>query len=333
MATSHPGFSLTEQDAVDLVAPLVGDRRLVAALARGSQIDQRWLALAPSAVQSLGSAGARNDLYRQLAPPMAREVAGAVLGGVPPEAVTALVASSCTGYMAPSWLDGLISDFGLPTELMRLPITEAGCAGGVVSLARAADHVRLHGGTALTVAVEVCSLAFQTAPDEGNLTSVMIFGDGAGSALLESGAGEGLVVLDAMSVLIPDTSELLGFDLTDSGFSPRLERALVAALVEPTAAATRRLLARNEVVAADVGAWLLHPGGSRILRTLEQALGLRSDQTQWSWRTLREQGNASSAAIYGVLQRYLASERHEEFAVVAAFGPGMWIELLLVRST
>ncbi|MEX1102645.1 MAG: type III polyketide synthase, partial [Dehalococcoidia bacterium] len=76
---------------------------------------------------------------------------------------------------------------------------------------------------------------------------------------------------------------------------------------------------------------LLHPGGSRILSRLESEMGLERSQTRWSWESLREFGNTSSAAIFDVLRRYLDDARAAEWGVVAAFGPGVAVELLLVR--
>jgi alkylresorcinol/alkylpyrone synthase len=183
----------------------------------------------------------------------------------------------------------------------------------------------------VAVSVELCSLSFHAGGGEGNITSSLIFGDGAGAVVLEPGPGTGLEVLDSMSMLIPGTQDALGFDLTDSGFYPVLTRELVTLLPSPTTAAAARLLARNGLCAADVNAWLLHPGGARILRGLERYLQLPRSATHWSWESMGEFGNTSSAAIFDVLRRYL-DDSPRGIAVVAAFGPGVSIELLLVRA-
>ena len=94
-----------------------------------------------------------------------------------------------------------------------MPLTESGCAGGVVALARACDYTLARGRPALVVAAELCSLAFHGGGDDGNLTASLIFGDGAGAAVVEPGPGPGLQVIDVASVLIPGTEHLLGFEL------------------------------------------------------------------------------------------------------------------------
>ena len=248
--------------------------------------------------------------------------------------IQCIVTSSCTGYTAPSWGVGLAEAVGLPRDATRLPITEAGCAGGAVAIARAADHLRARGGTgALAASVELCSLAFHPGGGDGNLTSTLIFGDGAGAALLRTGTGPGLTIVDSASMLIPDSESALGFDLTDQGFYPILSRELVALLPGPTGAAVDELLGRNGLRRGDIGSWLIHPGGARILTAIEQALDLGHEQLRWSWASMREFGNTSSAAIYDVIRRYFGERSIGEYAVAAAFGPGVSIELLLLRAS
>jgi predicted naringenin-chalcone synthase len=48
---------------------------------------------------------------------------------------------------------------------------------------------------------------------------------------------------------------------------------------------------------------------------------------------MREFGNTSSAAIFDVLRRYLENAIAGEYALLAAFGPGVAIELMLLRMS
>jgi alkylresorcinol/alkylpyrone synthase len=339
-ATAHPKTRISQAEAARRVGEIAADgrrmalltRRKVAAFARASQIESRALVLPADEVQRLGTIGERNAVYRREAPGLARRAAEAAFGEAARDRIGALVTSSCTGYSVPGWGVQLVEDLRLPCDTTRLPITESGCAGGVVALARAVDYLRTRpGSSALTVAAELCSLSFHSGGDEGNLTASLIFGDGAGAALLRTGDGPGLEVLDSASALIPGSRDALGFDLTDHGFYPVLTRQLVTMLPPATQAAAARMLCKHGFETGDIGAWLLHPGGARILAGMESAMGLAREQTRWSWEAMRQAGNASSAAIFDVLARYLAEPRLPEYAVVAAFGPGVSIELLLVR--
>jgi alkylresorcinol/alkylpyrone synthase len=334
VAVAHPPYRVAQGDAADLIGAFASDARRIAALARGTGIAQRALARPVEEIAALGGIEARNTVYHEVAPRLAFLAAQAALGETPRDAVQALVTSSCTGYTVPSWGVGLAQHCGFSGGTMRLPITEAGCAGGVVGLARAADHLVAHGGAAsLVVAVELCSLAFHPGGDEGNNISTLIFGDGAGAALMQTGAGPGLEIVDSITALIPGTQAALGFALTDQGFYPLLSRSLASLLPGPTATAVATLLARNSLATADIAAWLLHPGGARILQLLERELAIGRERTRWSWDAMQEFGNTSSAAIFDVLKRYFDDASAGEYAVVAAFGPGVSIELLLLRAT
>jgi alkylresorcinol/alkylpyrone synthase len=301
------------------------------AVVRGSRIQQRRIVVPADDIRELTTIEQRNDVYKRHAPALAAEACEQVITGAPSE-ITAIVSSSCTGYMLPSLAVALVDRLGLCGDVVRVPITEAGCSGGVVAIARAADYVAGHPGSpALATAVELCSLSFHQSDDEGVLTANLIFGDGAGAALLEEGEGPGIEVVDSASCLVPGTRHMLGFDLTDAGFYPVLSRELVDVLPDATLRALVPLLARHGLRCGDVGAWLLHPGGARILTALERGLGVERGQTRWSWDSLRDFGNTSSAAIFDVLRRYQEEPRPPEWGVVAAFGPGVAVELLLVR--
>jgi alkylresorcinol/alkylpyrone synthase len=244
-----------------------------------------------------------------------------------------LATSSCTGYMVPGWDVGLAQEYGLAAATARLPITEAGCAGGVVATARATDYLRSHGRKALVVAVELCSLALHLDHDDGNLTSALIFGDGAGALLLETDVQEGdsFEIVDSQSMLIPCPRETLGFALTDAGFYPLLGRDLAELLPAATREAVDALLARHGVTTPP-DFFLVHPGGPRVLEAVQDGLGLRELDLRWSWQSLCEFGNTSSAAILDVTRRYLEDvSAPRGWGVVIAFGPGVSIELLLVR--
>ena len=228
----------------------------------------------------------------------------------------------------------LVQELPLGCDTVRLPITQAGCSGGALALARAADYLRSRpGSAALAVSCELCSLAFQTSADEGILTSALIFADGAGAALLDSDPeAEGLEIIDSVSLLAPAPAAVLGFDLTDGGFYPLLSRELVDVLPPASGVAIERLLRPHGLAIPDIDFWLLHPGGARILSRLEEALGIERCLTHWSWDSMAAHGNTSSAAVFDVIRRYLADESAPGgWGVIAAFGPGISIELLLVR--
>ena len=315
------------------MAGVTGDERRLRALARGSRIESRSFVLSADEIAALGSIEERNAIYQQVAPQLAARAAcnlSTCLDGT-----SLLVTSSCTGYMIPGLDVQLALTLALDPATARLPITEAGCAGGAVALARATDFLRSReDASALVVASEVCSLAFHPDCEEGNLTSALLFGDGAGAIMLKSGGGalDGLEVVETASMLVPCPPEVLGFKLTDAGFYPLLGRSLVEKLPGPTVDAIVQLLARHCLNPSDISFWLIHPGGPRILDCLQAALSIDDQQVGWSWQSMQEFGNTSSAAIFDVVSRYMRDEGAPGgWGVILAFGPGLSIEMLLVR--
>ena len=333
---AEPPYRIQQGDAALRIGDAAGDARRVAAIARGTQIDYRTLALSPAEISRLGSIEERNQRYAELAPSLAFEAARRTLAGrqAALASIGRVVTTSCTGYMVPGWDVDLVQELGLSPASERIPLTQAGCAGGVVAIARAADYARAHPGkAALAVAAELFSLAFHPRTEAGNLTASLIFGDGAGAALIEStDAAAGLEIIDSSSTLLPCSRDAIGFALTDGGFYPLLTRELAEILPAPTLAAAAELASRHGLELGGVAFWLVHPGGARILTALEATLDLPEDALRWSRASLRDHGNMSSVSILDILGRYLDDATAPRgWGLVVAFGPGVSLELLLVR--
>jgi alkylresorcinol/alkylpyrone synthase len=92
-------------------------------------------------------------------------------------------------------------------------------------------------------------------------------------------------------------------------------------------------LKRRGLKQEDIKGWILHPGGSRLLSNVEQALGLTKADTQPSWDILGAVGNLSSATILFILQEWLEKRplQSGELAFAGAFGPGFSAEFLLLQ--
>lgn len=331
VAVAHPPFRVAQKHAAETLGRLTGFPRQVAAIARGSGIESRAIAVELDRLLNLQGPYQRNLVYREVAPQLAaRAVCGVLPQGVRPGV---FATTSCTGYHLPGWAPAVMETLQLPRDMFRVPLTEAGCAGGVVAIRCAAEVVRGQQRAGLAASVELCSLSLHLDPDPGNLTAAAIFGDGAGAALLEPGPGAGLEIVDASSTLVPGSREMLGFELRDVGFFPNLARELVEVVPKAASQAIDALLERNELGVADIAAWLVHPGGAAILRELQKTVGFDPGRAGYAWASLKEFGNTSSASIFDVLRRYMEEEPREgAWAVIAAFGPGVAIELLLVRA-
>jgi alkylresorcinol/alkylpyrone synthase len=286
--------------------------------------------------------GEISTVYREHALVLGRDVAKRALAAarVAPGEVDLIITVSCTGIMIPSLDAYLVDDLGLRRDVRRLPLTELGCSGGAAALARAHDFLRgFPAARVLVVAVELPSLSMQRGDvTPANLVSTALFGDGAAAAVLvgrDVDAGPGLRVLDTLAHIFPSSTGVLGFELRDDGFHSVLSKVIPALLKTEIANHVRALAARAGLARADLSFFVLHPGGRKILGVVEDELVLTREDTQLSWDVLRNYGNQSSASVLFVLDETLSKRRPAPGArgLLAAFGPGLSVELLLLEVT
>ena len=232
-----------------------------------------------------------------------------------------VITVSCTGYLVPSLDVYMAEDLGLRPDVVRLPITELGCSAGAAAIAAAHRHLTAFPDQkVLVVAVEVPSLNFQRADGSlDNLTASLVFGDGAGAAVL--GQGEGVRVMRTASHLIPRTQHVLGFDLRDTGFHVVLDRRLPRILERELRPAVDRFALREPAFYA------VHAAGPRIFDTIQSALGLAPHALDASRQVFAEVGNTSSAAIFFTLEKLLASDLEGD-GLGVGIGPGISVELM-----
>jgi alkylresorcinol/alkylpyrone synthase len=275
--------------------------------------------------------------YQEHAIKLGHEVAASCLqkARLAPSDVDLLITVSCTGVMIPSLDAHLINMMGFRPETRRLPITELGCAGGAAAVARAADYVRAYpGSTALVIAVELPSLTFQRGDtSQANLISTILFGDGAAAAVVTGRAMRGPKILDAASYLLPNTLGAMGFDLKGDGFHIVLSKDVPQLIRDRIKNIFCATLVKRGLKLGDIAAFVLHPGGQRLLLAIQEELGLTNADTQPSWNVLRECGNQSSASVLFVLDEWLRTRTvpHGAHALMAAFGPGFSAETVLLE--
>ncbi len=257
--------------------------------------------------------------------------------GVARREVDALFIVSITGVACPSIDAKLVNRMGLRSDVKRTPIFGLGCAAGAIGLTRAADYVRAYPDqTAILLAVELCSLTMQRDDlSTLNLISTGLFADGAAAAVVtgKNRTARGPEIIATRSVFYPDTERIMGWDITERGFSlvlspdiPDIARCRLKADVDA-------FLADQSLSLGDIGCWIAHPGGPKVLEAIEAALKLNKAELAASWESLAKVGNMSSASVLCVLEDTIL-DRHPEpgtIGIIVALGPGFCAEMLLVR--
>jgi alkylresorcinol/alkylpyrone synthase len=293
-------------------------------------------------VFSLSDFETRNDRYRQIAIDAGTDVSRRVLtaSGLSAQEIGMLVSVSCTGFMIPAVDAYVAGRLGLGPRLARLPITESGCAGGVVGLARAVDYLSAHPEqAALVLALEFSSLTFQRWDHSAtNVISAAIFGDGGAAVALVGREHprfrEGRVLIEgAESSFFPGTSHFMGFRLRNQGLQIILDRDLTPFVRREVAEAVRGFLQRRGLTRGEVTRWILHPGGRKIIEAMSEQLALAHGELAATERVLSEHGNMSSVTVLFVLDEILRAEtpRPGEKGVLGAFGPGFGAEFALLE--
>ena len=342
-ATAVPEHEVTREEVkayFGKVFPLDGARlEAMMAIVDHSEIRRRFCILPVDELIRPRPLEQTSREYQEHAIRLGGAVARDCLGraGMRPEDIDLILTVSCTGFMIPSLDAHLINDMGFRSNVRRLPITELGCGAGASAVAHAQEFLRsLPGRNVLIVAVELPSLTFQRQNlSQANLISTILFGDGAAAALVTGRAGMGPRILDAESFLFPRSIDAMGFDLKETGFHIVLSRDVPELIRSQIRGLVGCFLARNGLGLERVDAFVLHPGGRKLLASIEEELGLPRERTQPSWDVLREYGYLSSASVLFVLHEWLTKRRVAPggHGLMAAFGPGFTAEQVLLEWT
>jgi alkylresorcinol/alkylpyrone synthase len=367
IATAVPECVMTIEDVKDYLNKVfqLSESRssMMLDVIQNAKVERRFLIFPPEYSIEPRSLEQTSKEYLEHSVALGRKVAEQCLknAGLAAADVDMLITVSCTGVIIPSLDAFLVNDLGFRSDVRRLPITELGCSGGASALGRAWDFLKgVPEGNVLIVSVELPSLTFQRRDmSPANLISSILFGDGAAAVLLTRGnsAGQALdagevdnggvwparegghvsvpKILGTRSHLVPDTIGALGFDLKDGGLHIVLSKDVPELIREKIAGLVDDFLSGHGLGKDDIAAYLLHPGGQKLLVAIEEELSLPRALTQYSWDVLRDYGNQSSASILFVLNEWMTKAELSagDYGLVAAFGPGFTVEMTLLQWT
>jgi alpha-pyrone synthase len=272
------------------------------------------------AVNPLPGTADRMQLYGQLAPALAlKAIAGLDFD---PKQITHIVVASCTGFVAPGIDQIIATRLGLSPAVERLLIGFMGCYAAVTALRSARHIVRSNpDACVLVVTVELSTLHLQPVREIEPLLAMLQFGDGAAAALVRAN-GPGLKLETPFATALPDSADLIRWDIGDQGFAMHLSGSVPSRIAE--ALKDPGLV---ETICGDPAAiphWAVHAGGRSILDAVGHALNLPEERLAASRAVLHDYGNMSSATLMFALSSLMPTE--PETGVALAFGPGLAAE-------
>ena len=224
-------------------------------------------------------------------------------------------------------------------DVRRVPLFGLGCVAGAAGVARMNDYLRgAPDDVAVLVSVELCSLTRKHNPSMATLVAGALFGDGAsavvavGERRAEQVDPAGPDILDSRSHLYPDSLRTMGWDIGTHGFEIVLGPEVATVVEQYLGDDVTNFLAAHDLNISDVGAWVSHPGGPKVIEAITATLGLPDNALELTWRSLSEVGNLSSSSVLHVLRDTIAKQPPSGSpGVLMAMGPGFCSELVLLR--
>lgn len=246
-----------------------------------------------------------------------------------------IITVSCTGIMIPSLDAYLINLLKLRQDIVRLPVTEMGCAAGVSGMIYAKNFLQANPGKrAAVVAVESPTATFQLNDfSMANIVSAAIFGDGAACVLLSSNEEDsGPEILAEEMYHFYDAEEMMGFKLTNTGLQMVLDVAVPETIASHFPDIIHPFLTKHGFGINDIDHLIFHPGGKKIIQIVEELFSQLNKNIDETKEVLRLYGNMSSATVLYVLERMMEKKPMPgEKGLMLSFGPGFSAQRILLQ--
>lgn len=336
ISTALPENIVSQEEVLNVLAEARGSAlppRLKTILGN-SGIKQRYLARPAHYYLTARSWTDRAQIYGEVAMQLAEEAAlrAMVEASLFVTDIDAIIFVSTTGTVTPSIPSALIAKMGFRQNVQTIPVFGYGCAGGLLGMrladqiadARAADNSQ--GQNVLLISLELCSLSYDYSQfDKKNMIATALFADGCAAAIIsgKSGGVAGRPTFRSFDQKTwPNTRDMMGWDIGDTGFDLVLARDIPAFVANDFAPFCDTFLAAQGLDRADMGQPACHPGGGRVVDALDDYFGDQVGAIAATRSVLQAHGNMSSPTILFVLKHILDGNPPEKPIVMTALGPG-----------
>ena len=312
-------------------------QRKVLKLFEGAGVDRRYSIMDPEEVFLNSSFEEKNKIFSREITTLAEQSLKKSLlkASLQPTDIDYIITVSCTGIMIPSVDAYLINSLKMKQDIVRLPVTEMGCAAGVSGIIYAKNFLKANPNKrAVVIAVESPTATFQLEDfSMANIVSAAIFGDGASSVILSSyEKDKGPKIIDESMYHFYDSTHMMGFKLTNSGLQMILDKSVPETISNHFPMIVHPFLKQNNLTIEDINHLIFHPGGKKIVQTVEDLFGSLGKNIDDTKEVLRLYGNMSSATVLYVLERFLDGNRKVgEKGLMLSFGPGFSAQRIILE--
>ncbi|KMK75322.1 type III polyketide synthase [Alkalihalobacillus pseudalcaliphilus] len=354
VGTYQPPHKMTQKLTMEFAEELFSEsftdiQRLLPVFQNG-QIENRYFSMPMDWFEKDHSLEEKNNLYIKLGVDYSVKAILACLESneflkekVEVSEIDALILVSSSGMSTPSLDARIMNQLPFSAHTKRMPLWGLGCAGGAIGMSRAMEYCLAYPEqNVLVCCVELCSLTFQRNDrTKSNLIGTSLFADGVACALV-CGEHSPLVqrvnipvwprMLASYSTLMPDSEEIMGWDVKDSGLHVVFSRDIPHVVQNWFKPNVEEFLHQKGLEVEQVDVFVAHPGGKKVLDAYEAALGISQELTLEAREILRYNGNMSSPTVLYVLEECMKKQRHHgEVGLMAALGPGFCSELVLLN--
>ncbi len=300
-------------------------------------VDKRYSIMEPMEVFTATSFEEKNNIYIRECKKLAEQCLQKALDKAnwKAEDIDYLITVSCTGIMIPSVDAFLVNSLQMKQDIVRLPVTEMGCAAGTSGIIYAKNFLKANPGKkAAVVAVESPTATFQLNDfSMANIVSAAIFGDGAAAILLSSfPEDDGPEIIAEEMYHFYDAENMMGFKLTNSGLQMILDETVPETIAAHFPKIVYPFLEKNNSNIDEINHLIFHPGGRKIIQTVEELFGAIGKNIDDTRDVLKQYGNMSSATVLYVLEQFLDKEIPKgDKGLMLSFGPGFSAQSILLQ--
>jgi predicted naringenin-chalcone synthase len=264
---------------------------------------------------------------------------------IDPAEIGVVVSATLYSLGGPTIAHRIVDHYAMDPSTDKYHVVGVGCASAVPLVRLASQTLREHPGKkALVLAAESMAgiLTASNADDPRSKTvGASIFGDGCAAAVIEygdsalvaSGYPSGPAVLASKVHQISATLGAVRMQLSAEDSFLHLVRELPDLAGAGLRELADEFLASQGCGRESIDHWLVHPGGRRIIESVQEALSLSREDVQVSYEVLAEHGNVGTPSIFYVMKR--AIERRQprtgELGLMVTVGPGVTVGLMLLQ--